>query len=180
MSSALHLEGTSVRTAPPASTMRALRQIDPKARLIHLGGRKWWLGVQDPQPEAMELAGDIRENHLSKLPQQIKNELSSALRLEMLNECAEGFRPIAVYECDVPGEDVIEDFRIRDHNWRHRADATVEERLREASFEEQFEQRKQAMREMVQATFPSIHKYVLRRAKGFWQRVAAPFSSKGD
>lgn len=168
---ALHLEGTSVRREPPASVVRALRAVDPKAQLVHLGGKLWWLGVEDPKPEPTKLAGEIRDRHLT-MPVQAQNELSNALRLEMLNRCAAGFRPIAIYEADEPGREIVEDFRERDFNWRHRREQTFRERLKDSDIYAGLEERMAKMRDFIQSEGKSIWHYALGRRRSFRQRVA--------
>lgn len=175
----------------PAEILAALRSIDPEADLIHLGGYEWLLGVKRPNPAAREkierqlkalstatIGGGLDPADKARVQTELGKEF------QLLQYCAEGFRPIQMYVVNDPtapdsvtfGE-VVQDFRLRDHNWRTRREAAFAE-LRDAiSADEQGRWRTNLVREFFEQEGASLHRYVMRKAKGFWQRVKAPFTS---
>lgn len=126
---ALSLTLLGPRRCPPGIAEQ-LEEIDEDARLLHLGGTKWWLGVEQPNPKAAEIiqSGKLTrqlgpaEAHAMDPAERAFIETELEKEYTMYQIMAGGFRPIALY--DLSEEDwtfgaIVEDFRIRDHNWRN-------------------------------------------------------------
>lgn len=160
------------RVVPP-DVLVALREIDRAAQLVHLGGREWLLGVERPNPAAKERVeaqlkaiteariGGI--DHIDKV--RVRNELGKEFQLLQL--CAEGFRPIHLYDVDGSFAHVVEDFRLRDHNWRTRPEAAFKELQDEISFDVQDAKRTELVREFVDQEGGSLFRHVFQKAKSF-------------
>lgn len=122
--------------APP-EILAALRQIDPNADLVHLGGTRWWLGVRAPNPAAqkrLESLGRRRESSPIIRDPAERAYVDETLGREwmMLRVMADGFRPVQLYDVDgSPGHDIVEDFRIRDWNLRHKTEEQAKRELRD-------------------------------------------------
>lgn len=162
------------RVVPP-DVLAALRTIDKAAQLVHLGGREWLLGVERPNLAAKQKVeaqlkaitegrvGGI--DHLDKL--RVQNELGKEFQLLQL--CAQGFRPIHLYDVDdsLGFGHVIEDFRLRDHNWRTRPEAAFRELRDEISFDVQDAKRTEIVREAMDQEGGSLFRHVFKKAKSF-------------
>lgn len=122
--------GFREREAPEAVLVQ-LREIDPDADLLYLGGGEWLLGVRKGNTAAREKAKELLKVMKSRKP--LDDPLAAAeeaKRIELINLCAnEGFRPVAIY--DTP-EESIEDFRQRDFRWRTAFEETLKARAAEA------------------------------------------------
>lgn len=159
--------------APP-EVQAALKEIDPAARLVHLGGREWLLGVQRPNPAARAKVEDALKKLSSAtvsgsidLAERValQNELGKEFQLMQL--CAEGFRPIHLYEVDGSFAEVVNDFRLRDHNWRVRPEAAFREMRDELSFDVQDAKRTERVREAMDQEGGSLFRHVFKKAKSF-------------
>jgi hypothetical protein len=117
------------RTAPDA-VLAQLREIDPRADLMLAAPGVWMLGVWNPSRAATGRA-NRRLARLARLPVRDRNE-DLAARIAMATLAARGWRPVALYEQQEPDSRIVEDFRQRDFNYRHAADATFEARMAEA------------------------------------------------
>lgn len=160
------------RVVPP-DVLAALREIDKAANLVHLGGREWLLGVERPNPAAKKKVeaqlkaitegriGGI--DHADKV--RVQNELGKEFQLLQL--CAQGFRPIHLYDVDDSFAHVIEDFRLRDFNWRTRPEAAFRELRDEISFDVQDAKRTEIVREAMDQEGGSLFRHVFRKAKSF-------------
>lgn len=137
--------------ATPEEIQTALEAIDENAELIHLGGKRWWLGVRAPNPKAtdpMDLANAQKAAGL--LPTVQDKAERAVLEVELSKEftmrqiMAEGFRPIMLYVVDPAGDqthkataanlhEIVEDFRVRDYNHRTKSQQQIERELKQAS-----------------------------------------------
>lgn len=141
----------------PPETARALKAVDEDAVLLHLGGQKWWLGVEAPNPKAEEIvrSGKLRRQ-LEKPPEAHAMDPAEqavvAVELEkeytMYQIMAGGFRPIALY--DLSEEDwtfgaIVEDFRIRDHHWKNQSGYEHELEVRQSVSMEELNKSRVAM-----------------------------------
>ena len=137
----------------PAHILAALREIDPRADLIHLHGRFWLLGVYNPNGHQRRAA----ERELGRTLEHPVRTPERQIRIEVLTLCRDkGFRPIQLYECREPDWHIVHDFRERDWNFRHRAEQTFRERAAESDTEHGLERRKAIMREFIEAEGRSI------------------------
>lgn len=117
----------------PPHIAAALKEIDENAVLLHLGGTKWWLGTVGPNPKAREIleSGKLHVGPVPGSPEMDPAERAfTQVQLEkeytMYQIMASGFRPIALYDTAeekgrAPGYDIVEDFRIRDFNWKNQS-----------------------------------------------------------
>lgn len=101
----------------PASVLRDLREIDPRAELLHLGGTRWVLGTVRPgDPAAVRFGA----SQLASVRRWVTR--GSMLKVRMAHAHLQGFKPIEEYQ--VGGEmgfaRVVKDFRERDWRYRHR------------------------------------------------------------
>jgi hypothetical protein len=176
----MHL-GLGSLTAPP-ETLSALQGIDAAADLVHLGGNEWMLGVRGPNPGAQErIHKALRRLHPVK---GLSHELGREFQL--LQFYASGFRPIMLYqlgELDPDGEPItfgwiVEDFRIRDFNWRVRP-REAEAELKDAiSLDAGNKRRAQVMADYFDQEGGSIFRHVFKRARSLVQRAAIPGGTK--
>lgn len=123
MRSLLRTQPAEGRVAP-ALLVAALKAIDARAELIHVGGGHWWLGVVDPN-DHREQQGEVM------LKFEFERGDESNPRNVMLGELLrEGFARINGYVTDGdPSETVtdydgntvsiLEDFKERDFWWNH-------------------------------------------------------------
>ena len=167
--------------APP-EIISALREVDPKADLVHVPGGFWLLGVRGPNPPAAralaeELKADphgANKRRLETEEKGLSSELRSpvtGMRLELLAFYASGFKPIQMYECERPSWAIVKDFRKRDYNWRVRPDAAVAEMKDAISIDAGNRRRTAALVEYLQQEMGFIYHHVMRRAKRFVQRA---------
>lgn len=129
----------------PEEIRTALEAIDPNAELIHIQGKRWWLGVRGPNPKAadpMELAS--AHDAMARMPDIIDPAERAAMEVELAQEftmrqvMAEGFRPVNLYTVGKDEEwenlhEVVDDFRVRDYNWRTMSQEQQERELRDAA-----------------------------------------------
>lgn len=174
------IAGLGYLDAPP-ETLIALREIDDKADLVHLGEDEWMLGVRVANPEA---AGRLRERLKRLDPFKAHHELGREFQL--LQFYATGFRPIALYRIGDWGKDelgkrvrinmgyIVDDFRIRDFNWRIRPTEADAEFRSAISLDEGNKRRAQVMAEYFDQEGGSLFRHVFRAARSFINRVAMP------
>lgn len=126
----------------PPEIDAALKAIDPEAELVHLEGRKWWLGVKAPNPAAVEQLADAHQHAtvdptLTDPVERAMVAVELAREFQMFQVMARGFKPVALYTVGAGSDDVtfgqiVEDFRIRDYNWRTKTAAQLERELRDS------------------------------------------------
>jgi hypothetical protein len=177
----------TIAQAPP-EILTALREIDPKADLVCVGDGFWWLGVREPNPAAVEaLAKEVRgDQHgavrLQQDREQYREEAGFRLtnptagtRFAMLQVMADGFKPIHLYECERPGYEIVQDFRLRDHNWRTRPDEAFEE-MRDAhvSLDAANDRKTGVLLDFVKQEMGYLWHQIFRRRQHFHQRRAFP------
>jgi len=158
----------------PPNILAALQEIDSSADLIHLGGTSWWLGVRAPNPAAKTGLAHAHAK-ASKIPQvedpadRAYAEVELAKELRMYQIMAEGFRPIALYEVEgSPGHDIVEDFRIRDFNFRTKSEDQIMRELKASiSMEELNRPRIQRFGELAREKAAEAFRYVFKRARSF-------------
>lgn len=120
--------------APP-EVLSALREIDPRADLVHLGGTKWWLGTRAPNPAGVRLLAQAKERHAAA--PVIDDPAERAVAAEYLGRelvmyqiMADGFCPVDLYTCEgSPGMDIVDDFRQRDFGWRNKREQDIRAEL---------------------------------------------------
>lgn len=156
---------------PPPELVAALQEIDEDADLVHLGGDEWLLGVRRPNPAA----SDRLQEQLAQLDPVKAASGEAAKEFRLLQFCAKGFRPIQLYHAERPGPEIVEDFRIRDYNWRIRPAEAVAELKDETLIEARDQRRTERIHEFVDAEGPSLFRHVFKRARSFVQR-AVPWS----
>lgn len=162
----------------PAEILEALRAIDPEADLVHLGDRHWWLGVRAPNPAAVQdLEGAYEAMRAVPEIEDPAERAIVAMRLDreflMRQIMAQGFKPIALYECDgAPGMDIVEDFRIRDFNWRHQTEDQVKRELRDSvSSEKRNESKVRAWGQMAKDAAAEAYRFVFRGKRSVTRRA---------
>jgi hypothetical protein len=173
----MHTLSFGNETAPP-ETLAALREIDPAADLVHLGGAEWMLGIRGPNPGAQERIA--RQLRLLEPMKHTSPELGREFQL--LQFYAGGFRPIMLYrlgDLDPDGETItfgwiVDDFRIRDFNHRVRP-AEAEAEFRAAiSLDEGNKRRAQVFADYFDAEGGSLWRHVMAGARSFINRVRIP------
>jgi hypothetical protein len=118
----------------PSGVLEKLRAIDPRARLVHLGGRSWWLGIDEPNNPAREklmrlLADTDRAASMVEVPDAVERALvlERAAKEHMMYQImaqgvdgGSGFRPIELREIATLQEfhELVEDFHRADWQWR--------------------------------------------------------------
>lgn len=159
--------------APP-EVLAGLRRIDSKADLIHLGGGQWWLGIRAPNPKAHEQLAhaQLRARGIPTIADPAERavaQMELAKEFKMRQIMADGFRPVALYDFPgAPDHTVVEDFRIRDFNWRTKTEAQIQRELREhASMDLRNMDRIRRFTELAKEKASEAFRYVFRRARSF-------------
>jgi hypothetical protein len=102
----------------PKEVIQRLREIDPAAELVYFGQGRWVLGVYRPNQARINAA----YRRLAFLSHVTLNERARD-PMQEARLATTGFRPIEWYTVQgEPGAEIVEDFRLRDFNWRNRAD----------------------------------------------------------
>lgn len=163
--------GVSTAECPP-EILAALRAIDPKAELVHLGGTSWLLGVRGPNPAAVKQLARVMTIPRPMPPGLTDSEratldLEIACQMQVAQLCADGFKPVQMYTMARPTHEVVQDFALRDHNWRVRPKEAFQEMKDAASLDLGNKRRVQRFRESVQAESKSMFKYLMQKAKNF-------------
>lgn len=167
----------------PTEIRSALREIDPDADLVHLGGREWLLGVRRPNAAAEQR---VREQltQLTTTKLEVSERAERALaesqlgkELQLLQFFASApFRPIHLYEIGGEGGTsfgaVVRDFRLRDFNWRTRREAAFRELKDAVSFDLADQKRTGLVREFIRQESRSMFRFVMKKARSFLQRAA--------
>lgn len=160
--------------AAPLEILQGLRAIDPAADLVHLGGAQWLLGVRRPNPEAAaEIEKQLKtltltRNEVVDVADRARVDQETALELQLLQYCATtGFRPIHPYTIDNGRSmhEIVQDFALRDHNWRNRPDAAFAELAEAVSIDAADAKRTAIVLAKIQADARSMFRYVIRRAR---------------
>lgn len=111
------------RADPPLGLITQLREIDPAAELVNIRDNIWWLGVVEPNEDRRLRSAKALERMIGT-----PNAPPGRVLRAMLGEA--GFAFIAEYDLsDGTGPRIVEDFRERDWNARHRLDEAVDERV---------------------------------------------------
>lgn len=182
------IQGLGYLDAPP-EVLQGLRDIDPDADLVHLGGKEWLLGIRGPNPAARgKLHARLADAHAKVHAgspgawagerEWLNAELSK--ELSVLQLCADGFRPIHLYTTDggSPDHSIVHDFRMRDYNYRTRPEEAMAEMREAISFDEQDRiKRGGIMRDFARSEANSLFRHVFKRARSFLQRHAFPGSN---
>lgn len=177
----------------PGPILARLREIDPKADVVHLDGREWLLGVRaENHPARDRVEAQLRHavaapNELADAGERALIGRQMACEIEVLQLCANGFRPIQLYQVDESrptgyrgffadgprawtwGE-VVEDFRLRDFNWRTRREAAFGELRDEVSTERGERERTARFMDYISARARDVYQRVFAKAKS----VAVP------
>lgn len=164
-------------TCPPEID-RALKEIDPNAELLHLGGSRWWLGIKAPNPEASRddgVLGHAKRHAKRPTSPQLDPAEKAVMQVELEKEftmrqiMASGFRPVALYEVEgggAPGWDIVEDFRIRDYNFRTKTEDQIRRDLKKhMSIEERDRPRIERFGRLAKEKASEVWRYALRRAR---------------
>jgi hypothetical protein len=165
----------SERTCPPA-VLRDLRTIDPAAELLYVGRGRWWLAVvrwdwnivRDAAKVLRLLRqGVTRMEYGIAWSEQLERAKSNAERATMMRLGVQGFRgPIAEYTYRDPDSRIVEDFRLRDWNYRVCPEETVNESIAYASGEPQLAARIATLKDAARTRGWDALRHVVR-GKGF-------------
>lgn len=103
------------RTAPPA-LLKRLRDIEPRAELVYMGGGTWYLGRSAPT-EALQEAGWARTRAVNR--QTAENKLDeSAKRMHRMGRMQQaGFQFTAQYTGDPDGR-IVHELYEADRLWK--------------------------------------------------------------
>lgn len=159
--------------------LAALRAIDPKADLVHLGGPSWLLGVRGPNPAAVKRLAAMMKVPPVMPPGLTDHERATlavelATQLQVMQLFASGFKGIQMYEVARPTQAIVKDFEHRDHNWRVRPKEAFQELKEAASLDAGNRRRVQRFRESVQAESKDMFRFLMKKAKGFLQSLPMP------
>lgn len=158
----------------PPEIAAGLRAVDPAAELIHLGGAQWLLGVRKPNPEAAaEVEKQLKtlvtvRNQVADAADRARVDQEIALELQLLQYCATtGFRPIHPYTIGPRRSmhEIVQDFALRDHNWRTRPDAAFAELAEAVSIDAGDARRTAIVLAKVQADAKSMFRFVMKGAR---------------
>lgn len=143
------------RTAPPA-LLQQLREIDANAELVYFGAGRWALGVYRPHRQVIAAAAR-RLAFLSHFARATRDDVHGT-RLETT-----GFRPIHWYTIQgEPDGRIVEDFRLRDFNYRNQADATFAARMSESAGEVARAEHDRRLRSNLQAAAPDAWRHAFK------------------
>jgi hypothetical protein len=162
--------------ACPDDIRRRLHEIDPTAECVDVGRGYWILGAirwNRPSCQAAQEAitreyGVPVSGPAGYESEDPDEELSRNRtdRVELLRLTVRyGFRPIAMYECAEPDHGLIEDFRVRDWNYKWRMRQTFLDRAMESDDEPGLRRRQAIMLEGIQDYIPNISRH-MRGMKG--------------
>lgn len=121
----MRLTTANLPATPEPGVVADLRSIDPSLELVCLDPGVWGVGSVRPTP-ARCAAGQ----RLGKEARTRRQRLFARL-------VEEGYSPIAVYEQRVPDQRIVKDVRLRDYNYRHHANRTVEAMLDDSDLHRQ-------------------------------------------
>jgi hypothetical protein len=150
----------------PVDTLRELRQVDPRAELLHIEGTRWMLGAVHPGDRALLHQGALQIRSTTRwLTRAILNKVRLGRAL------LQGFKPIAEYQVatEMDFARIVQDFRERDWRYRH---VLEEERDREEEETDIEHERAAAYRTSFanfEARAREAHGYVFRGARHFRQ-----------
>lgn len=179
----MHLSTTLLGSSEaPPEIAEALERIRPGVRLLHLGGSKWWLGSEGPNPRAAELLalkrlGTTVGTNEGKLDPAERAMAQTRLEKElvMYEIMASGFRPIQLYDLEQGAEgaqavenlyEIVEDFRIREHNLRNTSEAEQRRAAKEAvSVEALNAPRIKRFGQFARDKAAEAYSYVMRKAR---------------
>lgn len=134
----------------PEEVVTALQAIDPKAELVHLAGKRWWLGIRAPNPHAQDPLDLENARTLAATRPVIEDpaeralaEFELGLEFQMRQVMAAGFKPVMLYVLDPNGDatdpkvvstlhEIVEDFRVRDFNHRTKSPQQIEREIKAA------------------------------------------------
>lgn len=157
--------------APP-EIVAAIHHIDPEVELLHLSGKRWWLVHKAPNPDAARKLAELvtRQDKVGTLDDPAERavvEHELGIELLMLKVMADGHKPIQVYEVDgAPGWEIVEDLRLRDHNWRTKSLTQLKRELREATSTDHLnKQRAEQFGERAVERARDAFSYVFRKAR---------------
>lgn len=132
------------------------------------------LGVRKPNAEAAaEVEKQLKtivtvRNEVVDMADRARVDQEIALELQLLQFCAStGFRPIHPYTL-AQGESmhaIVQDFALRDHNWRTRPDAAFAELAEAVSLDAGDARRTAIVREKIMQDARSMFRYVMRGAR---------------
>lgn len=171
------MQDTQLRIGPgtaPPEIVSALQEIDPRAELIHLEGERWWLGIRAENPKAREDMASGQAKLLARRAPVIDDPVERAIveaelgvEYQMRQVMAMGFRPVSVYRCEkAPGHEIVEDFRIRDYNWRTQTQAQQERALKDSvSMEALNRPRIAHFAKMAKEAASEAYRYTMRAAR---------------
>lgn len=162
----------------PREALEALRAIDPDADLVHLGKREWLLGVRQPNPGAQERI----QKQLKLLDPRKHFDHEAGREFQLLQLYAGGFKPIQLYQLGDRDQDgelitfgwIVQDFRVRDFNYRVRPQEAMAELKDAISLEAGNRRRAAVMREYAEQEGGSLFRHAMKRARSFVQRVSIP------
>jgi hypothetical protein len=145
----------------PSEIRDRLHEIEPLVECVDVGNGYWMLGAirwSRPACEAAQAA----------IARELTTDVSMerANRIEILQlTVRHGFRPITIYDCSEPDAGVVEDFRVRDWNYKHRPKATFEDRLRESDDEPGLRRRQAIVLDSLESQRRSISRYLQQSPK---------------
>ena len=148
--------------ACPDDIRRRLHEIDPTVECVDVGRGYWILGALRWNRPSCRAAQEAIRRELEDVP----HGMERADRIAMLQLTVRyGFRPIAMYECHEPDHGVVEDFRVRDWNYRWRARQTFLERAKDSDDEPGLRRRQAIMLEGIRHYIPDVARH-MRRGRG--------------
>ena len=172
---------------PPDRVVEELRKIDPRAELVYFGHGRWLLGAVSPNPyrqnkgEAM-----LRACRMVSVGDDSERAVH---RRRLASLAAQGFRTIQMYEfaegAGAPFDRIVEDFRIRDRNYRVALGDHLEQREREIDGRADEERTTETLLEAARAKASDVTKYAFRKARsaivdGFRDDPDAPTTEEAD
>lgn len=167
----------------PQEVVTALRAIDPDADLVHLGGNEWLLGVRKPNDAARQKVEEqLKQLTTSRIllgdaAERAYTEAQMGKELQLLQFCASApFRPIQLYhvgggEGEVTFGEIVQDFRLRDFNWRTRPEAAFRELKEAVSTDIADARRTELVREKMRAEAGSMFRFVMKKARSILLRA---------
>jgi len=151
---------------PPKRLMRELRRVDPRVDLVYFGHGRWLLGATSPNTVRQAKGrAMLRANRALTIGDESQRAVD---RRRLADLAAQGFRFIQMYRFEKgaggPDHRILQDFRLRDRNWKNALGDHLEEHEREMDGRAHTERTIDLLMEKVDAAKESILKYIFRDA----------------
>lgn len=119
------LDLPQARTAP-SHVVRGLRELDPTAVIVHLGGPTWVVGKVRPNSETRRQAIAMLDQWTTAVSEGARMSETGKMRVRFALLALQGFRPVERYRIQgEPDSRIVHDFAESRYRWLHETDAQL-------------------------------------------------------